>query len=81
VWQRVMRAAYDDFAKRVERGEDTAIDPYAAESPGEFFAVLSEVFFAEPSLLREEYPSVYREFARFYRQDPAGRQSMKGRSS
>jgi MtfA peptidase len=79
-WQRVMRAAYDDFAKRVERGEDTAIDPYAAESPGEFFAVLSEVFFAEPLLLQEEYPSVYREFARFYRQDPAGRQSMKGRS-
>jgi MtfA peptidase len=42
--------------------------------------VLSEVFFAEPLLLQEEYPSVYREFARFYRQDPAGRQSMKGRS-
>jgi hypothetical protein len=79
-WQRVMRAAYGDFVKRVERGEDTAIDPYAAESPGEFFAVLSEVFFAEPLLLQEEYPSVYREFARFYRQDPAGQQSMKGRS-
>jgi Mlc titration factor MtfA (ptsG expression regulator) len=74
-WQRVMRAAYDDFAKRVERDEDTVIDPYAAESPGEFFAVLSEVFFAEPRLLQQEYPSVYREFARFYRQDPAARGS------
>jgi Mlc titration factor MtfA (ptsG expression regulator) len=72
-WQRVMRDAYADFSARVDADEDTAIDPYAAESPGEFFAVLSEVFFAEPALLQDEYPEVYREFARFYRQDPAGR--------
>jgi MtfA peptidase len=72
-WQRVMREAYDDFCARVDAGEETAIDPYAAENPGEFFAVLSEVFFAEPVLLQDEYPAVYREFARFYRQDPAAR--------
>ena len=74
-WQRVMREAYADFCARVEAGEETAIDPYAAENPGEFFAVLSEVFFAEATLLRGEYPAVYREFARFYRQDPAARLS------
>lgn len=72
-WQRVMRDAYADFCARVDAAEETAIDPYAAESPGEFFAVLSEVFFADPLLLRDEYPDVYREFARFYRQDPAAR--------
>ena len=38
----------------------------------QFFAVLSEVFFAEPGLLRDEYPRVYDLLARFYRQDPAG---------
>ena len=70
-WQKVMRGAYEDFGARVDAGEDTAIDPYAAEAPGEFFAVLSEVFFAEPELLLDEYPDVYRVFARFYRQDPA----------
>lgn len=74
-WQRVMRAAYDDFAARVGAGEETAIDPYAAEAPGEFFAVLSEVFFAEATLLRDEYPDVYRAFANFYKQDPAARVS------
>jgi Mlc titration factor MtfA (ptsG expression regulator) len=73
-WQRVMRDAYANLRARVDAGEDTAIDPYATESPGEFFAVLSEVFFADPWLLRDEYPDVYREFARFYRQDPAARQ-------
>ncbi len=70
-WCDVMRAAYEDFCARVDRGEDTAIDPYAAEHPSEFFAVLSEVFFAEPTLLRREYPHVYDLLRRLYRQDPA----------
>ena len=74
-WQRVMRDAYADFTARVDNREDTAIDPYAAENPGEFFAVLSEVFFAEPLLLRAEYSAVYREFVRFYAQDPAARRT------
>ena len=73
-WQRTMQAAYDDFAARVDAGEETAIDPYAAEHPGEFFAVLSEVFFADALLLRGQYPEAYAVFARFYKQDPAARQ-------
>ena len=72
-WKLAFDAAYEDFAARVDEAEDTAIDPYAAEHPAEFFAVLSEVFFAEPSLLVDEYPDVYRAFAGFYRQDPAAR--------
>lgn len=77
-WQRALQGAFKDFAARVARGEHTAIDPYAAEHPGEFFAVLSEVFFAEPALLLAEYPEVYRQFAQFYRQDPAARQVRRG---
>jgi Mlc titration factor MtfA (ptsG expression regulator) len=72
-WRSALRAAYDHFCARVDRDDDTAIDPYASEDPGEFFAVLSEVFFVEPMLLLEEYPDVYRLFSRFYRQDPASR--------
>ena len=75
-WQRTMAEAYAHFRARVEKGEDTAIDPYAAESPAEFFAVLSEVFFAEPTLLRMEYPKVYQLFTQFYRQDPASRTEL-----
>jgi Mlc titration factor MtfA (ptsG expression regulator) len=72
-WRTTATAAYEAFCARVDAGEDTAIDPYAAESPAEFFAVLSEVFFAEPLLLRHEYPEVYGQLATFYRQDPAAR--------
>ncbi|HKW80065.1 MAG TPA: M90 family metallopeptidase [Casimicrobiaceae bacterium] len=76
LWQRQMTSAFDDFRRRVEKGGHTAIDPYAAESPAEFFAVLSEVFFAEPALLAGDYPRVYDLFRRCYRQDPARRAEL-----
>jgi Mlc titration factor MtfA (ptsG expression regulator) len=75
-WQKTMAAAYENFRERVQDGEETAIDPYAADSPAEFFAVLSEVFFAEPTLLQTEYPAVYQLFTWFYRQDPASRTEL-----
>jgi len=75
-WQKAMSAAYGHFRGRVEKGEHTEIDPYAAESPAEFFAVLSEVFFVEPTLLQMEYPAVYRLYAQFYRQDPGSRTEL-----
>lgn len=72
-WARDLSVAYADLSQRVRRGEETPIDPYAAESPGEFFAVCSEAFFELPHLLRHEYPGVYAQFVAFYRQDPAAR--------
>ena len=68
-WQKSFAAAYSDFCKRVDANEDTAIDPYATENPGEFFAVLSEVFFEMPQIIVEEYPAVYEQMKLFYRQD------------
>lgn len=75
-WQKTMGSAYDHFRARVGAGEETAIDPYAAESPAEFFAVLSEVFFVDPTLLQQEYAKVYELFSWFYRQDPASRTEL-----
>ena len=71
-----MSSAYEHFRARAEGGEETAIDPYAAESPAEFFAVLSEVFFVDPTLLLQEYPKVYELFSWFYKQDPASRTEL-----
>lgn len=74
-WQAVFFAAYEDFCDRVDRGEATRIDPYASESPAEFFAVLSECFFEIPTVLAGEYPAVYDLLRRYYRQDPLARQA------
>lgn len=52
---------------------DSVLDPYAAEAPGEFFAVTSEVFFTAPAALRIEYPDLYAQLVLFYQQDPAAR--------
>lgn len=75
-WSRAFSAAFEDFCARIERGEHTPIDPYAAENPGEFFAVMTEAFFDTPDVVLESYPDVYRQLAAFYRQDPASR--LKG---
>ncbi len=77
VWSRVFSAAFEDFRARVERVEPAGIDPYAAESPAEFFAVLSEAFFEIPATVLAEHPDVYRQLAAFYRQDPAARPEGK----
>ena len=91
-WEETLLAAYEDFCERVDEaeirwertGEDlfTALpfDPYAAENPGEFFAVMSESFFEEPETLREVYPALYGQFCSFYRQDPVG-PSLNGQTS
>ena len=72
-WADDFSNAYEDFCKRVDAGEDTAIDPYASYDPAEFFAVLTEVFFETPGLLHAEYTAVYRQLQQFYRQHPLQR--------
>ncbi len=72
-WDEVFFAAYDDFCRRVDDDEETVIDPYASESPAEFFAVLSECFFEMPDLVSDEYPALYGLLSRYYRQDPLSR--------
>lgn len=73
-WTRALSQAYEDLYDKVERHHHTAIDPYAAENPAEFFAVLSELFFELPQRLYHTYPDVYRQLRLFYRQDPLQRQ-------
>ena len=72
-WSQAFRLAYADFCRRIDADEEVAIDPYAAESPGEFFAVMSEAFFEIPHAVIGLYPRVYDQFRLFYRQHPAGR--------
>src|SRR5205814_2300840 len=84
-WKRAFSEAYEDFCARVDIADDCAerdggaaldalpIDPYAASSASEFFAVASEAFFETPELLQPAYCAVYDQLRLFYRQDPAAR--------
>lgn len=70
-WARDFQRAYDAFVDRVDRGEETAIDPYAAEATDEFFAVCTEYHFSAPRLLEREMPAVAGHLARFYGPSPS----------
>ncbi len=84
-WKRTFLAAYLAFCKQVDEADALArrdggkaldaipIDPYAAENPAEFFAVISEVFFEMPEAVHDAFPAVYQQLKAFYRQDPLGR--------
>ena len=70
-WTAAFADAYRHLGRRALRRLRTVLDPYAAQSPAEFFAVASELFFDDPPSLRDGYPAVYAQLALFYRQDPA----------
>ena len=85
-WKRTFLSAYLAFCKQVDGADALArrdggkaldailIDPYAAQSPAEFFAVISEVFFEMPEDVYEAFPAVYQQLKAFYKQDPLTRQ-------
>ena len=70
-WLAAFKQAYEGFCDALERGRETWLDPYAAEHPSEFFAVISEAFFKDPAETRRRYPDVFAQLKLFYRQDPS----------
>ncbi|HUF72709.1 MAG TPA: M90 family metallopeptidase [Gammaproteobacteria bacterium] len=70
-WSATFQAAYDGLHFALDRGEETWLDPYAAEEPAEFFAVCTELFFDTPDELADRYPAVYSELSAFFKQSPA----------
>jgi hypothetical protein len=70
-WARVMNREFDALRARLARAEPTLIEPYAATSPAEFFAVTTELFFEKPAALAAERPDLYEQLKRCYRSDPS----------
>jgi Mlc titration factor MtfA (ptsG expression regulator) len=69
-WPQVFSDAWNRLKEEQRNGVELPIDPYAMESPAEFFAVVSEQFFESPANLREHLPDVYRQLEQFYKQHP-----------
>ena len=69
-WLIAFEDAYEQLNLQISHGKQTAINPYAATSPAEFFAVATEYFFEAPQTLHKIYPKVYEQLVTFYRQNP-----------
>jgi Mlc titration factor MtfA (ptsG expression regulator) len=69
-WSATLGAAFEQLRAQLARGEETLIDPYAATDAGEFFAVVSELFFERPAALAAQHPALYAELSAYYRCHP-----------
>ncbi len=69
-WASDFQREFAGFVALVEGDGKTEIDPYAAESPEEFFAVCSEHHFGTPHVLRNALPAVAAHLRRFYGEPP-----------
>jgi hypothetical protein len=69
-WAEALSASYDQLCDRVNRGQNTVMDPYGATNPAEFFAVATETFVEKPEQMQREHPDVYDELRQFYGLDP-----------
>jgi Mlc titration factor MtfA (ptsG expression regulator) len=67
-WSDAFCEAYNALCLQVEAGESTYINHYAATSPAEFYAVLSEYFFTAPDILKKFCPDVHEQLTLFYQQ-------------
>lgn len=72
-WTAALSEAYELLQQRLEHHHGICVNPYAATSPAEFFAVFSEYFFCAPELLHSHFAGVYEQLRLYYRQDPLSR--------
>jgi Mlc titration factor MtfA (ptsG expression regulator) len=69
-WAHDFQRSYEAFCAEVDNGVETAIDPYAAEAPEEFFAVATEYHFSAPQALMQAMPEVAAHLRRLYGPPP-----------
>lgn len=62
-WAEVMGAEY---ARLRRHRRPPVLDAYGAESPGEFFGVVSESYFQQPDALLRHHPRLYHLLCRYY---------------
>jgi len=70
-WTANMEREFTSFCAVVDRGEETFLDPYAAEDESEFLAVATEDFVECGADLRAAHPRLYALLVEYYGTDPA----------
>lgn len=67
-WAEVMSA---EFARLRRHRRPPVLDPYGADSPAEFYGVVTEAFFQQPLRLRQHHAELYALLRDYYGFDPA----------
>jgi MtfA peptidase len=72
-WAAVWQEHFESFVLQLETPgtAEPWLDPYAATSEAEFFAVCSEAFFEESAEFESHYPGLYEQLRDYYCLDPA----------
>lgn len=65
-WTRTFSEAFERLNATLDDENEPAIDPYAAESPAEYFAVTSEYYFDAPDHLAEHEPNIFKLLSALY---------------
>lgn len=69
-WIKVFEHEFVHLRALVSANKKTTIDSYGAESEGEFFAVVTELFFEQPEQLEKKHPELFKELIKFYHLNP-----------
>ena len=72
-WARILGREYQSLVEAADANRPTLLDKYGATNPAEFFAVVTEYFFEQPTQLKAQHPELYDELRLYYQQDPAAR--------
>jgi MtfA peptidase len=70
-WHYVLSVAFKDHRRALREKGATLFASHAADSPAEFFADASEIFYCRPIDLRDFHPELYQLLAAYYRVDPS----------
>jgi MtfA peptidase len=71
-WSEVFAQAYEHLCRELDQDLEPSLDPYAAESPAEFFAVLSELYFEVPEWLASQHGLLHEQLELFYHPGTSG---------
>jgi Mlc titration factor MtfA (ptsG expression regulator) len=70
-WRQIFSEEFTQHRNKQFANKSTIIDPYGAESEGEFFAVVTELFFEKPNKFLQRHPELYAELQKYYGLNPA----------
>ncbi|UTW46600.1 zinc-dependent peptidase [bacterium SCSIO 12696] len=69
-WAQVLSHEFEFLQEDMARGHSTLLDHYGATNPAEFFAVVTETFYEQPTQMARQHPELFEQLKGYYKIDP-----------